>query len=107
MSRSPGTWWTLAFGALLSSVAEAQQPTLSIQDVSVIEGNIGTTNADFIVNVSAASSFTITVSFTTMDGSATLADNDYQARSGTLTIFAGLTTATISVPIVGDTKPEQ
>ena len=107
MRMSFRPWLILAFGSLLSSAAEAQLPTLSIQDTSVIEGNIGTTNADFIVNVSAASSFTITVSYTTMDGSATVADSDYQARSGTLTIFAGQTTGTISVPVVGDTKPEQ
>src|SRR6202035_1670890 len=105
MSRRPCL--ILAFGALLSAAAQAQTPTLSIQDTAVIEGDIGTTNADFIVNVSAASSFTITVNYTTMDGTATVADNDYQAKSGTLVIFAGQTTGTISVLVNGDTKPEQ
>jgi hypothetical protein len=77
-------------------------PTLSINSVSVTEGNTGTTNANFTVTLSAPSSQTITVHYATADGSATVADNDYSATSDTLTFAPNQTTATIPVPVVGD-----
>jgi hypothetical protein len=77
-------------------------PTLSINSVSVTEGNTGTTNANFTVTLSAASSQTITVQYATADGTATVAGNDYLATSGTLTFAPNQTTATIPVPVVGD-----
>jgi hypothetical protein len=77
-------------------------PSLSINSVSVTEGTSGTTNAVFTVSLSAASTQTITVQYATADGSATVADNDYVATSGTLTFAPGQTTATIAVPVVGD-----
>jgi Calx-beta domain/FG-GAP-like repeat len=80
-------------------------PAISISDVTVTEGNIGTTSAVFTVSLSAPSSETITVSYTTTDGAAT-ADSDYQAASGTLTIPAGQTTGTITVLDNGDRLAE-
>jgi hypothetical protein len=77
-------------------------PSLSINSVSVTEGNSGTTNAVFTVTLSAKSTQTITVHYSTADGTATVADNDYLATSGTLTFMPGQTTATIPVPVVGD-----
>ena len=87
-------------------VASVPLPSLSISDSSVPEGNIGTTNAQFQVTLSAASASPVTVAYATSDGSATVADNDYLATSGTLTITAGATTGQISVPVVGDTTVE-
>jgi hypothetical protein len=81
------------------------QPSLSIDDVTVVEGNAGTTNAVFTVALSAASGQTVTVSHATADGTAT-AGADYTATTGTTTIAAGSTTQTITVPILGDTTPE-
>ena len=77
-------------------------PTISIGDVAVAEGNSGTTNAVFTVTLSASTSQAVTMNAATANGSA-LAGIDYLATSGTVTILAGLTTATISVAIVGDT----
>ena len=77
-------------------------PSLSINNVSVTEGETGTINAVFTVSLSAASSQTITVHYATADGTATVADNDYLATSGTLTFAPNQTTATIPVPVVGD-----
>ncbi|HUQ32902.1 MAG TPA: Calx-beta domain-containing protein [Pyrinomonadaceae bacterium] len=76
-------------------------PSLSINDVSVAEGDTGTTNATFTVTLSAASSFTVTVNFATADGTATVG-SDYQSTSGTLTFNPGETTKTIPVPVNGD-----
>jgi parallel beta-helix repeat protein len=78
-------------------------PSLSISSVSVTEGNAGTVNAVFTVTLSEASSQTVTVNFTTVDGTALTADNDYQPASGTLTFDPGQTTKTITVLVNGDT----
>jgi hypothetical protein len=77
-------------------------PSLSINNVTVTEGETGTISAVFTVSLSAASSQTITVHYATADGSATVADNDYTATSGTLTFAPNQTTANINVPVVGD-----
>src|ERR1041384_254589 len=81
-------------------------PGISIDDVTVTEGNAGTTNAVFTVSLSIASSQTITVDYTTANGTATLADSDYQSTSGTLTVAPGVTTLTITNRVNGDTKFE-
>src|SRR2546430_2538583 len=82
------------------------QPTISINDVSLAEGNSGTTSFVFTVSLSNASSQTITVTYATADGTATTADNDYVAANGTLTFNPGDTSKTITVTVNGDTKFE-
>src|SRR6185369_5825843 len=61
-------------------------PSLSINNVSVTEGNSGTTNANFTVTLSAASSKTVSVNYATADGSAT-APADYAALPTTTLTF--------------------
>lgn len=74
-------------------------PAISIADASAVtEGNIGTRAATFTVTLSAASTQTITVAYTTGDISAT-AGSDYLAASGTLTFAPGQTSKTITVPL--------
>lgn len=51
--------------------------------------------------LNAESGVTVTVNYSTTNGSA-LAGSDYTSASGTLTFSPGLTTATFSVPIVND-----
>ena len=48
---------------LFATSVAAQQPTISVHDVVVVEGNAGTTQASFIVALSAASSQTVSCSF--------------------------------------------
>mgnify|MGYP003694256643 CR=1 FL=1 len=79
---------------------------LSIDDVKVVEGNGGTTNAVFTVSVSNPSAQSVTVDYQTSDGSATLANADYQAASGTVKIAANTTSSTVTVQVNGDTKFE-
>ncbi|BCM88294.1 hypothetical protein IAD21_00125 [Abditibacteriota bacterium] len=79
--------------------------SVSISDVTITEGSGRASNAVFTVTLSSASAQAVSVTFTTQDGSAT-APADYTARSGKLTIPAGKTTGTITVPIVGDTLKE-
>jgi Calx-beta domain/RTX calcium-binding nonapeptide repeat (4 copies) len=80
-------------------------PTLSINNVTVTEGNSGTLNAQFTVTQSAVSSFATTVNWTTAPGTA-LAGSDFVAASGVATIAAGATSAIVNVAVVGDTLPE-
>lgn len=77
-------------------------PSLSVPDLAVTEsGDRGTTSARFTVATSAPSGRSITVSYTTVDGSL-VAPGDYGARAGTLTLAPGLTRATVAVPVVND-----
>src|SRR5689334_9534571 len=57
-----------------------------------------TGTATFTVSLSAASSDTITVDYTTVDGTATAPD-DYTTASGTLTFDPGDTTKTVVVTV--------
>ncbi|MBD3559009.1 proprotein convertase P-domain-containing protein, partial [Planktothrix sp. FACHB-1355] len=84
---------------------EIALPELSIGNAAVIEGNAGTTNAIFTVNLSEAIAETVTVNYTTANGTAK-AGEDYTATSGTLTFDPGETSQTISVSVIGDTNPE-
>ena len=81
-------------------------PTLSINDVAVAEGNAGTTTLGFTVTLSAVSGQTVTVGYATANGTATMADGDYLAASGTLTFAPGVTTQPVSVTVNGDVKAE-
>ena len=80
-------------------------PTLSINDVTITEGNSGTAIATFTVTLSAASAQTITVAYTTANGSAT-AGSDFTAVSGTLTFAPSTLTQTVGVTISGDATLE-
>ena len=46
------------------------------------------------------------MSFRTVDGTATVSDSDYIAKSGTLTFAPGETTKTITIVVNGDSKKE-
>src|SRR5437667_174097 len=80
-------------------------PVLAINDVSVVEGNSGTTNAVLTVSLSAASAQTVTVNYATANGTA-LADTDYVSTNGTLTFLPGQTSQTITVAVLGDVLDE-
>ncbi|MBL8792484.1 MAG: cellulose binding domain-containing protein [Planctomycetia bacterium] len=80
-------------------------PTLSIGNASVTEGNTGNTNANFTVTLSAPAASPVTVTYSTLPGTAT-AGGDYLASSGTLTFAPGELTKTVSVAVVGDTQFE-
>ena len=81
------------------------QPSISMANVAVTEGNAGSSNATFTATLSVTSAQTISVDVATANGSA-LAPTDYQATAKTLIFLPGTTNATFSVPINGDTTPE-
>jgi hypothetical protein len=80
-------------------------PALSIADASLAEGDAGTSTAGFIVTLAPPSRQTITVQYTTADGTAST-PGDYTATTGTLTFLPSDTSKTIFVDVVGDTSVE-
>jgi hypothetical protein len=97
---------TIATGQGVGTILD-DEPRLSISDVSKKEGRAGqTTSFTFTVTLSAAYDQAVTLSFRTVDGTATSSDNDYHAQSGTLTFNPGETTKTITILVNGDSKKE-
>ena len=85
-------------------------PSISIGDVSQLEGTSGQTPFVFTVSLSSLTGQAVTVSYATADGTATTANNDYVATSGMLTFApGGATTQTITVNVIGDlvNKPNE
>jgi serralysin len=81
------------------------EPSLSIDDVSMNEGNIGSTDFIFTVTRSGDTSQTISVNYATGGGSA-IAGVDYTSTSGTLNFGSGVTTQQIPISVMGDTDVE-
>jgi hypothetical protein len=93
---------TLADGQGIGTITDDDAlPSLAVNDVTVTEGDSGTTNANFTVSLNAPSGRTVTVDYSTADGTAHAPD-DYQAGSGTVTFAAGQTTRTATVLVNGD-----
>src|SRR5438128_7113962 len=75
---------------------------LSINDVQTVEGNSGSHNAVFKVTLDAPIAQTVTVNYSTANGTGT-AGTDYLGTSGSVTISGGQTTANIPVAVLGNT----
>ncbi|PSB07868.1 hypothetical protein C7B76_27365, partial [filamentous cyanobacterium CCP2] len=82
------------------------RPSLSIDNVSTLEGNAGTKTVIFTVSLSNPSDQPITVDYATQDSTAKVADSDYLSKAGQLTFTPGQTRQTIAVTVKGDTKRE-
>ena len=81
------------------------QPEITINDITVNEGNSGVQRPKFTVNLSEPSEETVRVDFVTRNSGAR-AGSDYRRRSRTLTFRPGETTKQVVVPVLGDTTDE-
>ena len=90
--------------AILTITDDDAAPSITIDDVTTVDE--GATDATFTVTLSGTSVVDTTVDYATSNGTATAGD-DYTATSGTLTIAAGATFGTFSVPIISDTTDEE
>lgn len=81
-------------------------PTLSVNDVTLTEGNSGTANATFTVALSSASASTVTVQYATAPGTATAATDYTTVALKTLSFAPGVTSLPVVVKVKGDTKDE-
>ena len=80
-------------------------PTLVVRDHGVVEGDSGTVDILFAVELSHDAAQPVTVSYATQDGTAT-AGADYQAKASSITIPAGQSSATIAITVNGDVIEE-
>jgi hypothetical protein len=78
-------------------------PKICVDDVTVTEGVDA--NATFTITLDGPYLYDITITYETGNGSA-LAGSDYTTTTGSVTILAGQTSATVDVPILDDTSPE-
>ena len=97
---------TIADGQGVGTIVD-DEPRVSISDVAKYEGKRGKkTLFTFTVTLSAAYDQPVTVSFRTVDGTATTGAGDYLAKTGTLTFNRGETTKTITIEVIGDRTRE-
>jgi hypothetical protein len=94
------SWTDINFG-------NYQLPVLTLNPKSqiLVEGLTNPQNAAYTVTLSKASSQTISVNYATTNGSAT-AGLDYTASNGTLTFNPGVTSQTITIPILNNSINE-
>ena len=91
-------------GYELWAVAEPSG-TLEVGDATVLEGDAGTTNAQFEVRLVSPSAAPVTVAYATVAGTAQVA-TDFVPRSGVLTFAPGTQALPVDVPVVGDLQDE-
>jgi hypothetical protein len=96
---------TIGDGQGVGTIIDDDGPTIDVGDVSQVEGNTGASDFFVPVTLSAASPGTVTVAFTSADGTAT-APSDYTSTSGTLTFAPGTTSLAVTVSVNGDVVPE-
>lgn len=90
---------------LLAGAQTVTDPSVSIADTTVAEGNSGSSSASFTVTLSGPAAKPVTVGYTTVDGSAR-AGEDYTATSGTVSFAPGVTSAKVDVVVLADTVVE-
>jgi Calx-beta domain/FG-GAP-like repeat len=91
--------------ATLTIIDNDPPPTISISDATVTEGDTGTVNAVFTLSLSVPSGQPVSVTLTTLDGTAR-SFSDFQTTNPTLTFNPGETTKTLNVAVRGDTTNE-
>ncbi|MCK5752014.1 MAG: chitinase, partial [Mycobacterium sp.] len=81
--------------------APSTPPAVSIADLAVAEGDGEHSHFMFTVTLDKASDETVTVQYSTSDGTA-IAGVDYTATTGTVTFAPGVTTQLVHVDVIGD-----
>lgn len=80
-------------------------PLIAIDDTTLYEGNSGATAAAFTMTLSITSTEPVTVSYTTVNGTAE-AGSDYEVTSGVIQFTPGMMTQVVTVNIYGDAVVE-
>lgn len=99
-SPSPNRVFLLTPESAAPSVHIDDEPRVSISDVTKAEGKKGkTTQFTFVVTLSNAYDQPVTLSYKTVNGTATTGNSDYIAKSGTLTFAPGETRKEITITV--------
>lgn len=96
---------TLATGAAIGTIQNDDGAALAILDANVTEGTGATASLNFTITLSAPSEAPVTVDYQAIGQSAT-AGADFVAASGTLTVPANATTASLTIAVSGDNLVE-
>lgn len=99
---SAGTFPGLVIVGTNGSIVQAPLPSISIGSVVAAEGDAGSRNMVFTLTQSAPVPYATSVRVDTGDETA-IAGRDYQAVHQVVTFAPGATTATVGVPIYGNT----
>ncbi|WP_100630289.1 MBG domain-containing protein [Algoriphagus formosus] len=95
-SGAAGNVWAIAISTEIIDVS------VSINDPSVVEGNLGNTSLSFTISLDNPTPVGgATVDYATSNGTA-IAGSDYTATSGTLTFAEGETSKTVDITVIGD-----
>jgi hypothetical protein len=108
LTLATGTGYTVGTTtAVTGTITNDDLPSINLSPSSqtVVEGLTSPQNLSYTVSLSGSSPQTITVQYSTANGTA-LAGSDYTATSGTLTFTPGVTSQTISIPILNDSVNE-
>jgi len=115
VSESNETYFVILTNAVNATLGDGQAigrildndrlPVLSVNDITVTEGNVGATNAGFTVRLSTSSGRVVTVNYATSNRNAQ-AGVDYVAANGVVTFGPGVTNQTVLVAVLGDMVSE-
>jgi hypothetical protein len=102
VNLSGATNATISSPQVVVVIRDDDGPNISVNDVSVTEGNTGARNATFTLSLSAISVQSVAVNYTTADGTATGGSDYVRAFARFASVPAGQLSATFNIPIVGD-----
>jgi CSLREA domain-containing protein len=94
-----------ATGTIVNDDFPAVQPTVSVSDASIVEGDTGFRTLQLVVTLSTATSIVVSAEYETADVTG-VAGADYGALRGSLLFQPGITAQTIDISILGDTEIE-
>lgn len=101
-----GTFGWYVDDVTLYACTPSATPDISVDDIRITEGNVGTKNATFTVSLSHAFDKAVSVKYKFLPGTAK-SNSDYMAyETASITIPALTTSAQVNVKIVGDKKRE-
>ncbi len=96
---------TVADGSGIGTIIDDDATGMSVDDVTVVEGDGGTKKVLFTIRLSTPAAQRVTGRFTTRSQTA-LAGTDFVAKNTTFSISVGAQTKTIPVYVKGDVVPE-
>jgi Ca2+-binding RTX toxin-like protein len=106
VTRPGQTAFSDSVRAATVTVTAPNLPSLAVNDISVLEGDSGTTEALFTISLSSPSSRPVSVGYQLESGTALAGEDFTPLSAGRLSFAAGETSKTVSVAILGDRLAE-
>ena len=94
-----------AIGTIKNDDTATSEPTLSIANATVTEGNLGQKTLAFTVSLSSAPASQVMVAYQTAAGTAT-SGQDFLPAADLLTFAPGVISQTVNISVIGDTAVE-